>query len=117
MLKYPLKLILPTDDLVVAFLQDMRPMEPCQSDVLEVMMQIIFALMNDQWSDEELLKVFDANRIVDQQMTPAMRRCVPDLALSIRDRLRELNAYEGKSFPFFFDRLLGKDVILTLLPY
>jgi hypothetical protein len=114
----PTKMILPTEDLLMDFFKAIGGEILPKQDVEEILTQIVCVLLNsDENTEVKLQSLPDFNRIVSTQLFASIKPAVPELALAIRNRLVEYGAYKDADFPYFFDGLLGRDVLLSYLPY
>lgn len=113
----PDRLIIPTDDLIANFLQKIDGSIPSK-DLDEILTQIVCVLLNAEGTVEAQLRALpDFNRIVTTQALAGLQNAVGELAVAMRDRLMEFGADCDAGFPYFFDGLLYRDVMLTHLPY
>jgi len=116
--KYPAQLIIPTDDLIQEFFQRLGGEVLPKKDVDEILTQVICVLLNAEGTvDAQLQALPDFNRIVSTEIFAALKPAVGELAVAIRDRLVEFGADCDAGFPYFFDRMLDRDVMLSHLPY
>lgn len=128
----PQTVILPMADLLQAFYQACGDSIGMLSDkdVWEILSQIIVVLLdNDEKSEEQLRKLPELDRLVyfnridnpalfaRTQQFAGFRHAVHVLAFGVRQRLVELGAYTNEGFPYFLDRFIGPDVMLTHLPF
>lgn len=119
---YPRQFILPTEDLLTAFFHSIGGEVLPQSDINELLTQIVCVLLNadeqvERQIDAKLAQLPDLNRIVSTQVFASIKTAVPELAFAIKRRLAEFGAFQNDDFPYFFDRVLGRDIVLTHLPY
>jgi len=116
--KFPATLIIPTDDLILEFFQRLGGEVLPKKDVDEILTQVICVLLNaDGTVEAQLAALPDFNRIVSTEMFAGLKPAVAELAVAIRNRLVEFGADCDAGFPYFFDRLIDRDVMLTHLPY
>ncbi len=114
---WPQQIIIPTDDLLARFYTKLGT-RPEQKDIEEILTQIICVLLNEDHDvEKELLALPDFNRIVSAGNLPGLKMAVAELALSVRNRLIEFGVYKDETFPYFFDQLLDRDILLCHLPY
>lgn len=131
--QYAKNMILPTADLVQVFNQACGDSFGTigMVDVQEILAQIVCVLLDDDERTEEgLRKLPDVERLIyfnriDKDLLGTrysaqfahFRSAVHTLAYALRDRLVEYGAYSSGEFPYFLDRMLGYDIVLSHLPY
>ncbi|MNU19659.1 hypothetical protein D3C71_78920 [compost metagenome] len=115
----PKTIILPTEDLIDQLHRRLGGEKLPKKDLDEILTQVVCVLLNAEGpvQDAHLQALPDFNRIVSTEMFAALKPAVGELAVAVRDRLMEFGADCDGGFPYFFDSLLDRDVVLTHLPY
>lgn len=117
----PQTLILPTAELLTAFFREIGGEHVLvASDLREVLAQIVQVLLNEGSElSVDLYTLPDYDRLIDGHRieSPVLTQAIQRLAVAIRQQLLDLSAYTEEGFPYFFDRLLGHDLVLRVLPY
>lgn len=137
-------IVLPAADLLQAFFQELGDRVLTPHDVKEVLAQVVCVLLSDDEKTEEgVRRLPEPERLIyfnriDEQLAEAyekptaltgllqrvdkavelqvFQRAVYGLARDLRNRLHEYGAYRDAEFPYFFDSLLGYDLVLRYLP-
>jgi len=93
-----------------------------KKDLNEILTQVVCVLLNHdveagEQLDEKLLELPDFNRMTSAAMFSSLKPATTELATALRARLAEYGIYNNEEFPYFFDSLLDRDIVLTHLPY
>lgn len=116
-------IIVDAADLITAF-QEHVPVPFSDRDLAELITQIIVVLLNEEHGEIDGLNGlphFDRLRDVKHAMNPHTRWQIQSatgiLAVALYKRLHSLGIYHDNIFSYFFDRMLGNDIVISHFPY
>ena len=119
----PNTIILPGEDLVADF-TSLTGGRVSQSDLHEIVTQIVQVLLNEENGDLEALsplpdfnRMRDATLQQDAEYAERVRTATLDMGLAMHKRLREVGAYVDNDFSYFFGGFVGYDFIFHNIPY
>lgn len=121
--KWPTTLILPGADLIDRFQSETAGAISVR-DQQEIVDQIFATLMTEIMSNLEVLRVLPnysrmtgTSFLSDVTTTTKVKDATFALSVAIYKRLKEIGAYEGQTCSYFFWKFLGKDIVLSHIPY
>ena len=115
---YPDRLILDIADLLEDFRLAIGGEYLPKEDLAEIIAQVVCKLMNaEDPRSIELTDLPDFNRIVSKEVFSSVPAAIPDLAEALRKRMRDIGALSTPSFNYYFDHMVGHDVVLSYIPY
>lgn len=120
----PQRIILPTSDLVEQFEAAVGP-EIHQRDITAILGVVIQSVLfeEDNSDLERMVHLPDFHRMhsavffKDPSKIETVKRAAWNLSAAIYERLKSFGAYRRGEFPYIFDCLLGKDIVLQFLVY
>jgi hypothetical protein len=95
-----------------------------ERDMIEIITQVICTLLNEENNYvDSINNLPQFNRMRDDDYSDTnqnlgkIRKVTSEFGIKLQHRLQILGAYRGKTLPYFFDKLLGNDLVLSHLPY
>lgn len=119
----PKSIIIDSQDLVAEFRFQICSVVS-DRDFKEVITQVIQMLLNEENGCLDAMnRLPEFNRMTDDaysedsQLVERIQKSTSEFGYALYQRLRSLGVYHGNTLPYFFDQLLGNDLVLSHLPY
>lgn len=117
---YPRTLILPTTELLTAFISEIGgPHVLATVDLREILTQVLDLFLDEDpaqgpaWdSVPKYERLVEGHRIESAQFSESVRR----FAAALRQQLLDIGAYTLEGVPFYFKQLIGYDIALEAFP-
>lgn len=123
-LYYPKTLIMDTRAAMAQFEHDTLGVGLTHKNTLEIVTQIMDLFLNDSPDCLARLstlprfdRLYNPSLTQDSSKEAAVKRAVQTLGESLYAWLYNHGAFAGEEFPYFFNQLLGKDIVLSHFPY
>jgi len=120
---YPKLFIVGTTDLIEGYCRKVEGiLNPV--DLNEIITQIISMLLNDdsgiiEYGDSfpDYTRLHDTSFLNNEEKIKTIEIATHELVVSIYNKLKEVGLFCDKTFPYFFDKFLDRDIVLHHLPF
>lgn len=119
----PLRLIIPTADLLAQFHVETNN-QVMNSDLVEIVTEIIGVFLNNTIDNVDALnglpqldRMTDSRFATNDKFEEMVRKATINLGFGLHRRMKEYGVYYQGVFSYFYDEMIGSDLVLYNFPY